>query len=304
MSRVFDPVQLGSIEMFCKAAELEGFTAAAEALGVTPAAVSRSVGRLEERLGLRLFTRSTRQIRLSEDGRAYYEQCRQALTQIEEAERAITGSQTVPSGLLRISVPTTYGHYRVMPLLPAFTARFPKITLEIKLSNRNVDFVDEAYDLAIRLGEPKDSRLVARKLEDATLGLFASPAYLKRRGLPGSFEELKRHDCIQFVLPSTGRGMPWILREGKHDIDFSFESQVRVHEDVLGCVSYARAGGGIFQIYHFIAEQYVAAGELVEVMQTMAGRTRPFSILYSQNRHLSAKVRAFADFLIDSINPG
>lgn len=303
MSRVFDPVQLGSIEMFCKAAELEGFTAAAEALGVTPAAVSRSVGRLEERLGLRLFTRSTRQIRLSEDGRAYYEQCRQALTQIEEAERAITGNQAVPSGLLRISVPTTYGHYRVMPLLPAFTARFPKVTVEINLSNRNVDFVDEGYDLAIRLGEPKDSRLVARKLEDATLGLFASPTYLKRRGLPHSFEELKRHDCIQFVLPSTGRGMPWILREGKRDIDFSFESQVRVHEDVLGCVSYARAGGGIFQIYHFIAEQHVAAGELVEVMQTMAGRTRPFSILYPQNRHLSAKVRAFADFLIDSISP-
>jgi DNA-binding transcriptional LysR family regulator len=303
MSRVFDPVQLGSIEMFCKAAELEGFTAAAEALGVTPAAVSRSVGRLEERLGLRLFTRSTRQIRLSEDGRAYYEQCRQALAQIEEAERAITGNQAVPSGLLRISVPTTYGHYRVMPLLPAFTARFPKVTIEINLSNRNVDFVDEGYDLAIRLGEPKDSRLVARKLEDATLGLFASPTYLKRRGLPHSFEELKRHDCIQFVLPSTGRGMPWILREGKRDIDFSFESQVRVHEDVLGCVSYARAGGGIFQIYHFIAEQHVAAGELVEVMQTMAGRTRPFSILYPQNRHLSAKVRAFADFLIDSISP-
>lgn len=303
MSRVFDPVQLGSIEMFCKAAELEGFTAAAEALGVTPAAVSRSVGRLEERLGLRLFTRSTRQIRLSEDGRAYYEQCRQALAQIEEAERAITGSQAVPSGLLRISVPTTYGHYRVMPLLPAFTAQFPKVTVEINLSNRNVDFVDEAYDLAIRLGEPKDSRLVARKLEDATLGLFASPTYLKRRGLPRSFEELKRHDCIQFVLPSTGRGMPWILREGKRDIDFSFESQVRVHEDVLGCVSYARAGGGIFQIYHFIAEQHVAAGELVEVMQTMAGRTRPFSILYPQNRHLSAKVRAFADFLIASISP-
>lgn len=303
MSRVFDPVQLGSIEMFCKAAELEGFTAAAEALGVTPAAVSRSVGRLEERLGLRLFTRSTRQIRLSEDGRAYYKQCRQALAQIEEAERAITGSQAVPSGLLRISVPTTYGHYRVMPLLPAFTAQFPKVTVEINLSNRNVDFVDEAYDLAIRLGEPKDSRLVARKLEDATLGLFASPTYLKRRGLPRSFEELKRHDCIQFVLPSTGRGMPWILREGKRDIDFSFESQVRVHEDVLGCVSYARAGGGIFQIYHFIAEQHVAAGELVEVMQTMAGRTRPFSILYPQNRHLSAKVRAFADFLIASISP-
>ena len=107
MSRSFDPVQLGSIEMFCKAAELQGFTAAAQALGVTAAAVSRSVGRLEERLGAKLFTRTTRLMRLTEEGRAYFEQCRQALAQIENAERAINGRQAEPSGLLRISMPTT-----------------------------------------------------------------------------------------------------------------------------------------------------------------------------------------------------
>ena len=176
MARSFDPVQLGSIEMFCKAAELQGFTAAAHALGVTAAAVSRSVGRLEERLQVRLFTRTTRLIRLTDDGHSYYAECRQALAQIENAERAIHGRQAEPTGVLRISMPTTYGHYRVLPVLAAFMAQYPKIRVDVDLSNRNIEFVEEGFDLAIRLGTPQDSRLVARKLEDATLGILPHPS--------------------------------------------------------------------------------------------------------------------------------
>lgn len=301
MSRNFSAVQLGSIHLFCKAAELESFTSAAEALGVTPAAVSRSVRRIEERLGVRLFARTTRQIRLTDAGRLYYEQCRQALTQIEEAESAIAGHQLSPSGIVRISVPTTYGHYRVLPLLPKFRARYPNITVEINISNRNIDFVEEGYDLAIRLGVQQDSRLVARKLEDATLGVFATPAYLKQRGVPQDLDHLHQHECIQFVLPSTGRAMPWIFRKEGADVDFSFDSHIRCSEDVLGCVTYAKAGGGIFQIYHFIAEEAVKQGELLEILLPFGGRSRPFSILYQQNRHLSAKVRAFVDFMVEQL---
>lgn len=301
MSRTFDPVQLGSIEMFCKAAELEGFTAAAHALGVTAAAVSRSVGRLEDRLGTRLFRRTTRLIRLTEEGRAYFEQCRQALGQIEDAERAISGRQAEPSGLLRISVPTTYAHFRVLPLLPKFLQQYPKIKVEVDVGNRNIDFVEDGYDLAIRLGMPQDSRLVARKLEDATLGVFASPEYIKRAGTPASLAQLRALDCIQFVLPSTGRGMPWIFREDGTDVDFNFDSRIRLQEDVLGGLTYALAGGGFFQIYHFIAARHIASGALVEVMRSLGGRSRQFSILYPQNRHLSVKVRAFAKFLASHI---
>jgi DNA-binding transcriptional LysR family regulator len=298
MSNNVSAVQLGSIQLFCKAAELESFTSAAGALNVTPAAVSRSVRRLEERLGVRLFARTTRQIRLTDQGRLYYEQCRQALTQIEEAECAITGHQQIPAGIVRISVPTTYGHYRVLPLLPKFRARYPDITLEIHISNRNIDFVEEGYDLAIRLGKQQDSGLVARKLEEATLGVFATPGYLKQRGVPQDLDDLHQHECIQFVLPSTGRAMPWIFKKNGADMDFSFDSHVRCSEDVLGCVTYAKAGGGIFQIFHFIAEEEIKKGELVEILLPFGGRSRPFSILYQQNRHLSAKVRAFVDFMV------
>jgi DNA-binding transcriptional LysR family regulator len=298
MSERFEAMQLGSIEMFCKAAELGGFTAAAVALGVTAAAVSRSIGRLEVRLGVRLFVRTTRRVNLTDDGRLYFDQCAQALAQIAQAGRAVAGHQDVPAGVLRISLPTTYAHYRLLPLLPQFAQAFPKVQIDVSVSNRNIDFVEEGFDLAIRLGVPQDSRLVARKLEDASLGVFAAPAYLKQHGVPKTLADLKKHACVQFVLPSTGKPMPWLLREAGQDIERTFTGQVRVQDDVLGCVSYAKAGGGLVQIYHFIAKQAQAAGELTEVLRAHAGRSRPFSVLYPHNRHLSARVRAFVDFLV------
>lgn len=302
MARQFDPVQLGSIELFCKAAELGSFTAAAELLGVTPASVSRSISRLETRLGVRLFTRTTRSVRLTSDGELYRAECQQALEQIAEAERAITGQQSEPKGLVRVSVGTLYGHHRLVPLLPGFMAAYPGVEVELNVSNRNIDFVEDGYDLAIRLGEPRDSRLVARKLEEATVGVFAAPDYLRRRGTPRTLEDLAAHDLIQFVLPSTGRPMPWIFRNAAgEDIDFSFKSRQRVHEDVLAGVGWAIAGGGLFQIYHFVAREAVKAGQLIEVMQGAGGRSRSFHVLYPQNRHLSARVRAFVDYLAKAV---
>lgn len=150
MKRNFDDLLLGSIELFCLAAELSSFTAAAAAASVTPAAVSRSVSRLEERLGVRLFVRTTRQIRLTDGGRLYFEQCRQALSQLVDAERLVTGGQAAPAGLLRISMPTPYAHYRVLPMLPQFRKLYPDVQVDVHLSNRNIDFADEGYDLAIR----------------------------------------------------------------------------------------------------------------------------------------------------------
>lgn len=296
--RGFDPVQLGSIEQFCKAAELGSFTAAAEFLGLTPATVSRSISRLENRLGVRLFSRTTRNVRLTSEGELYRQECQQALEQIAEAERTITGNQQVPSGLLRISVGTLYANYRLLPLLPRFAETYPQIDLELSISNHLVDFVEEGFDLAIRLGIPEDSRLVAHPLEDAPVGIFATPGYLARKGVPETLDDLAGHDCIQFILPSSGRAMSWIFRDEQgNDIDYSFRSRLRVLDDALGCVSWASAGGGLFQIYHFIAAAAVARGELVEVLKPYGGRSRPFSMLYPQNRHVSARVRAFIDFM-------
>jgi DNA-binding transcriptional LysR family regulator len=301
MSRAFDAMQLGSIELFCKAADLGGFTAAAAALGVTPAAVSRSVGRLEARLGVRLFVRTTRQIRLTDDGRLYHQQCQQALQQLAEASRAVAGQQAVPSGVLRVSVPTTYAHHRLFAVLPRFVAAYPKVQIEVSVSNRNIDFVEEGFDLAIRLGTPQDSRLVARTLEAATLGVFAAPAYLNTHGTPKTLADLKKHHCIPFVLPSTGRPLPWLFRESGEHVERTPSGPVKVLDDALGCVNQARAGGGLVQTYHFIASEAVRRGELVEVLKRHGGRSRPFCVLYPHNRHMSARVRAFVDFLVAQV---
>ena len=300
--RTFDTIQLGSIELFCKAAELGGFSAAAESLGLTPASVSRSIKRLEERLGVRLFSRTTRNVRLTSEGEVYWQQCQQALEQIAEAERAITGNQKVPSGVLRISVGTLYANYRLLPHLQHFTATYPQIELELSLSNRVVDIVDEGYDLAIRIGTPQDSRLIAHKLEDATVGVFATPDYLARHGVPVSLDDLAHHDCLQFVLPTTGRAMPWIFTAPDgNELDYTFRSRLRLLDDAFGCISWGNAGGGLFQTYHFIASPAVARGELVEVLRLYGGRSRQFSVTYPQNRHLSARVRAFVDFMLERL---
>lgn len=304
MANGLDDIQLGSIELFCRAAEANSFSKAAETLGLTPASVSRSIKRLEERLGVRLFARTTRSVRLTAEGELYWQECRQALEQIAAAERAITGSQKVPSGLLRISAGTLYANYRLLPLLGDFTNAYPQIDVELSLSNRVVDIVDDGFDLAIRIGTPDDSRLIAHPLEDATVGVFATPDYVARRGMPATLDDLSRHDCLQFILPTTGRPMPWILTapDGA-DVDYIARSRLRVLDDALGCVTWGRAGGGLFQTYDFIAAPAVARGELVEVLPAYRGRSRRFSVMVPQNRHLSARVRAFVDFMLARLRP-
>jgi DNA-binding transcriptional LysR family regulator len=298
-----DPLhtQLGSIAIFCKAAELGSFTAAARALALTPAAVSRSVGRLEERLGNKLFRRTTRSMQLTDDGQLYYAQCRAALGQIEDAQRSITGQHTHPRGLLRISVPGTYAHTRLLPRLPAFRALYPDVELDINISTRNIDFVDEGYDVAIRQGTPPDSRLVARKLEDAPVGVYASPAYLRARGTPQTLADLQDttlHTLLPFVLASTGRAMPWLFMQNGQPTELVPHSNVQVSEDPLGTVVLARAGMGLVQTMQWIAHSHAA--ELTEVLQPFAGRTRSFYVLYPQNKHLAARARVLVDYLLSN----
>ena len=292
------PLQLGSIEQFCRAAETGSFTGAAEILGLTPAAVSRSISRLEQRLGVRLFLRTTRAVKLTTEGELYWKECQLALEQIAEAERAITGAQTVPSGPLRISVSAAYGTFRLLPLIPTFTELYPQIDIEISISDKIIDFVEEGFDLAIRLGIPQDSRLVAFKLEDAMLGVFGTPAYLAKKGEPRRIDDLGEHDCIQYISPNTGRPLQWLFTDEQGaSIEKPITSRMRVFNDALGAVAWVNAGGGLYQTYRFAVGEALRRGDLVEVLQQYGGRSRPFSILYPQNRHLSARVRAFVEFL-------
>jgi DNA-binding transcriptional LysR family regulator len=304
MSRQFDDLKLGSIELFCLTAELQGFTRAAIAAGLTPAAVSRAVGRLEARLGVQLFVRTTRSVRLTEGGRRYFEQCRQAIGQLVEAEREVTGQQASPSGTVRISLPTSYGHYRVLPLLPLFREQHPEVLIDVQLSNRNVDFASEDCDLAVRARPPVDSSLVVRPLAAAQLVVVATPRYLRKHGTPRSPADLDQHECLQFLLPRNGQPIPWLLRQDGQDIEWPIRGSIRCSDDILGPVSLARAGAGVVQTFRFVVETELREGVLKEVLQRHGGATRQFSLLYPANRHMPQRVRVLVDFLMQRLGPG
>lgn len=295
MSRKFD--YLGDVEVFITVVEHGSFTAAAVVLSTTPSVLSRAVSRLEARLGRQLLQRTTRRVGLTEAGRVYLEQARSAFALLDDAEREGRGQEGDLTGRVRMSVPTTYGHYRLPPLLARFAQHYPRVKVELNITNRNVDLIAEGFDLAIRLGQLPDSGLVARKLEDAALLLVASPDYLHRMGSPQTLEELHRHTCLPFIMPRTGRIAPWVFRDEERDIDWLSGSTIEISEDVLGVVSLAEQGMGICQSYEFIVRDRIQRGQLVEVLPHLRGRSRPFSVLFAPHRRQSAATRAMIDLL-------
>ncbi|MEP8943807.1 LysR family transcriptional regulator [Enterobacter ludwigii] len=295
MSRKFD--YLGDVEVFIAVVEHGSFTAAAVALSTTPSVLSRAVSRLETRLGRQLLQRTTRRVGLTEAGRVYLEQARSAFSLLDEAERNGQGQEGDLTGRVRMSVPTTYGHYRLPPLLAQFSQHYPRVQVDLNITNRNVDLIAEGFDLAIRLGQMPDSGLVARKLEDAALLLVASPAYLHRMGTPQTLDDLHRHMCLPFILPRTGRIAPWVFREDERDVDWLPASTIETSDDVLGVVSLAEHGMGICQSYEFIVRDRIQRGQLVEVLPHLRGRSRPFSVIFAPHRRQSAATRAMIDLL-------
>lgn len=298
MSRRFD--HLGDVEAFVNVAEKGSVTAGAVALSTTPSVLSRAIARLESRLGVQLLRRTTRRISLTDAGRLYLEQARAAFALVDDAERAIQGrGDGELSGQVRLSVPTTYGHYRLPPMLRRFSQQYPKVRIELSITNRNVDLVAEGYDLAIRLGALPDSGLVGRQLEDAPLCLVAAPDYLARAGTPLGISALAGHACLPFIMPSTGRVAPWVFRVDERDVDWTPPATVHVSDDVLGVVSLAASGMGICQTYDFIARGLIEQGRVVELLKPHRGRSRPFSLLFAPHRQLSAASRALIDVLAE-----
>ena len=230
MARRFE--YLGDVEAFIAAVEHGSMTAGAVALATTPSVLSRAIARLEARLGSQLLRRTTRRLGLTDAGRLYLDQTHAAFALIDDAERAIQGQDRELGGRVRLSAPTSYGHYRLPPLLQRFAARYPQVRIELNVSNRNVDLVAEGFDAVIRLGAPPDSGLVARKLEDAALRLVASPDYLARAGMPQCIADLAQHTCLPFVMPSSGRFAPWLLRADGSDVDWLPASRIEISDDV------------------------------------------------------------------------
>lgn len=289
--------RLNGVIAFVRAAELRSFAAAGRQLGLSPSAVSKAVGRLEERLGARLMTRTTRAISLTDEGRRFLERASEALTALEEAELAVAQVSAAPRGRLRVDMPAAFGCLVVMPTLGAFRAAYPDLELEISLGNRVIDLVEDGIDLVVRIGTIPDSGLMARRLCTQNEVIVASPEYLERRGVPTSLADLELHELIQFRYPTSNRPHAWRLLGPSGAEERPVQSGISVNSGE-GTVAAAAAGMGLAQVPTYMAQGRLDAGLLTTVLDAFKVEGPPIQALYASGRHLSPKIRVFIDHLV------
>jgi LysR family transcriptional regulator for bpeEF and oprC len=285
-----------AITSFVRVVEAKSFRSAAARLGMTPSGVSRAVSRLEERIGVRLLFRSTRALKLTDDGESFYRRCKDILADLGDAVDAMGYARTEPRGKLRVATNVSIGRAGLIPNLADFEERYPDIQLELSMSERNVGLVEEGIDCAIRMGELADSNLIARKLGYFNNVLCASPAYLARHGTPLTVEDLKRHRCINYVYPASGRPYQWQFDtpDGRIALDVDAHLLINDGESVIQA---AMAGLGIIQIPHWLAASAIGHGKLRVIMEDTISTGSPVWIVYPQKKHLSARVHAFIDWV-------
>lgn len=291
--------KLNDFKVFVRAAGHRSFSAAAWELSMTPSAVSKAVQRLEEYLGTRLVNRTTRSLSLTENGAEFFDRCRQILDEIEEAELALSQASSSPKGLLRISLSTAIARLHIVPALVDFAERYPDLKLEVALSDRIVDLVEEEIDATVRVGDGPENRLIMRHVATARFVVCAAPAYLVRFGEPKTLEDLSSHRCLNFLSPRTGRTFDWFFQQEGKALNLPIEGHIRFnHAEAM--LAAAIAGAGLIQVHNYIAGTAIANRELKPVLERFAPTTgSPIAVLYPQKRHLSAKVRVFVDFMIE-----
>lgn len=282
---------------FIHVAETGSFTSAAKRLSSSVAHISRQVGALEDRLGVKLFHRTTRKVSLSEVGHLYFQHCRPLLDGLREAERAVLNLQDKPVGKLRFTAPVAYGEKILAPLIGDFMALHDGLQVDLELTNRQLDLIDGGFDLAIRLGKLEDSSMIAKKLASRTLHICAAPDYLNRYGEPHTLSELENHNCLLGTLDY------WRLTvEGKaRNIRVSGNMRCNNGPTLL---SMALAGRGIVQLPEYYLGDVLKRGEIVTILKNFQPEREGIWAIYPPNRHLSSKVRVFIDYLTERLaNP-
>jgi DNA-binding transcriptional LysR family regulator len=288
------------MHVFAHVARAGSFAAAARELNMSRAMVSKHVIHLENALGARLLNRNTRHFSLTEAGTEYLKRCSQILEEIEEAERAITGLNSEPRGVLRINAPPSFGAFHLTPLIAEFMRQYPKVRVELALTDEPADLVEEGYDLAIYINPPDDSQLIARRIANARLVVCGAPEYLRRHGVPARPEDLKRHNCLTSTrLPPRDE---WRFRAPSEEIIVRVSGTFR--SNVGDAVQRAALNGvGLALLPTYMAGRDLKRGRLKAVLTDY--EPAPFEIyaLYPDRRFLPAKVRAFLEFCISRLAP-
>lgn len=285
-----------AMQVFTRVVEANSFTRAADSLGMPRATVTTTIQSLEQRLRVRLLNRTTRKISLTPDGAAYYERCVSILAEIEEAETSFHDVERGPHGRLRIDVPAVIGRRILVPMLCEFQSRYPDIELVIGMGDRPVDMVQEAVDCVIRVGDIKDSSMVARRLGTFQGVTCAAPSYLERHGEPKTVEELAQHKAVHYFT-RHGRVLDWDLVIDGESIPIRMKGAVAVN-DADAYLACGLQGFGMIQPPHFMVYEHLKSGALVEVLPQWQPAPLPISVVYLHNRHLSPKVRVFVDWVV------
>jgi len=294
--------RIGEMDVFVQVAELQSFSAAGRKLKLSPSAVSKLVTRLEDRLGTRLLVRTTRALQLTPEGEIYLERSRRILADIEETERAVAaGGTTVARGRLRVSTSVAFGVRYIVPLVPDFLKLYPEVDLDLALSDGIIDIVGERADIAIRSGALRDSSLKARKLLESRRVIVASPAYLKREGMPENPDDLDRHNCLTFNFRPTAEG--WPFRDpasGSHFVRIVYGNLLANNGPKVRelCI----AGLGLARIGQYHVQSDLDEGRLIAVLEDYNPEDiEPIHAVYAGHDHLAARIRAFIDFLASRI---
>ncbi|MBU5410964.1 LysR family transcriptional regulator [Serratia ureilytica] len=290
---------LGSLDVFVRVSESRSFTAAGQQLGISASAVSKTIARLEERLSVRLFHRSTRTVNLTPEGALFLERCRRILSEVKEAEAELLQTRGTPQGKLRISLPSLGTLF--MPKLGDFKRRYPEIELDIDYSDRLVDVIEEGFDAVIRSGTPSDSRLVARRLGTCRKVFVGAPGYFSKVGMPRKPEDLTSHARLHYRFPSTGKLDVWPLGDKTEMIPERPASMVTNTVDPQVC--FAEQGLGIAYLPEIAVRRQLEQGSLVTVLDDYNRENMVFHVLWPSGRHLSVKIRLFVDFVTSHLFP-
>jgi DNA-binding transcriptional LysR family regulator len=292
----------GEMEVFARVFELGGFSAAARALHLTPSAISKLVGRLETRLGARLVNRSTRGLQFTPEGRLFYDRSIRLLADMDEVERSVAGAE-VPSGKIRVSANVPVGRQLLLPIVPAFLEAYPKLSLEISLTDQVIDLLEQRTDVALRSGPLKSSQLTARKLGAVRMMIVGSPAYFARYGVPKTPDELPRHNRLGFSYARSVKGWP-LLDEGvERTIPPAGNVQV---SDGDALRTLAVSGVGLVRLASFMVREDIAANRLVSVLEEFnPGDIDELHAVYlGQGGLLPVRIRVFLEFLTERIRIG
>ena len=288
--------RIGRLRILATLADTLSFTRTATVMGIARSSVTKAINELEAELGTRLLDRTTRSVALTRDGAAFVERAHSALAAFDEAHAMFAGEEARPSGRVRVSVPSRLGRRLVAPALPAFLVRYPDVTVELNVSDRQVDLVREGFDCVLRVGEKPDSELVSRHLGDLRLASVASHGYLAERGAPRTIEELSSHLIVGYASPFTGKVGGWDHLIDGEAVEVPMRHAV-VASDAEMYIACAEAGLGMIQVPAFDVRDALAAGTLVEVLPDVPVGSMPIAVLYAHRRNLTPRVAVLVDWM-------